>query len=360
MSGAEPTPPTIPSRADIFYQFARKATGKSHEALKNCWVILFAGGTFALIHSFDDFINCSFFSWSLPQGYATSHPFCSDIKPYNYYFFLSLLLFFVYGLTFYRFYVGNIRMFDIIYNEVFEFFDNLEKIKSVDRLKLLEYSGSLMKGESFFLILTAMIIVYLTVTPINPPKFLTTYLILLAADIAWMVWMKWSSSSKTTLEVRGSYFSDEFETTFERLRHTKFRKVFPSYAICIWNGNNIVFLVIIFIILATYRLLFNHVNEETELLVLWCGAGAALLNCVLDIGCAWDFYHPKFTDAYKIVADPNPPQRDKPPQGDIECWLCRLLFIITCRCAPSKATNSVSEPADKHVSNAPTADGGSA
>ena len=41
----------------IFRSFAEEATKNSHNARKMVWAILFTGGTFQLLHSFDEWLE---------------------------------------------------------------------------------------------------------------------------------------------------------------------------------------------------------------------------------------------------------------------------------------------------------------
>lgn len=82
-------------------------------AIKSCWLVIFAGGTINFITSLDKMGSCF--------GILNPHNCPSD---YN----LALLnlgviplLHVVYILTFFRFYVGDIRVFDFRYSEVYKF-----------------------------------------------------------------------------------------------------------------------------------------------------------------------------------------------------------------------------------------------
>lgn len=105
-------------RKELFRKFAGTAIENSHGAIKQVWVALFAGGTFALIKSFDELMGCAGF-FDRPgtcNGFLQKVHNCPSDRVY-----LLLLLFtlyFVYILTFYRFYVGNVRVFDMRYIEV--------------------------------------------------------------------------------------------------------------------------------------------------------------------------------------------------------------------------------------------------
>jgi hypothetical protein len=315
----------------VFRKFARKATEKSHAVLKSCWMILFTGGTFALLHSFDDLIDCKFYSTYTASELADNNH-CRDIFASNSYFCLSVLLFIVYILTFYRFYVGNIRVFDMIYDEVFEFVDSLydeknlksgrtappAEYKDKEYENLLRYSDNIIKWESFFLILTALIVVYLTVTPLNPLKFLIVYFALLVADIFWLatdgIWVKYGAPRQFDVSEARKFFKEKFKSVFEGPGE-ECEKMFPSYALMVWKRNNIWSATLILIILVMYSAIHFYYlppptdvspllqKESVELFALWLGAIAAFANCWVDLKKAWAFYHPTFSGAYERLLE---------------------------------------------------------
>ncbi|HWX82038.1 MAG TPA: hypothetical protein VNZ48_00435 [Xanthobacteraceae bacterium] len=321
------------NRPAVFRKFARKAAEKSHAVLKSCWMILFTGGTFALLHSFDEWVQ------SVEDMFKSVDPIGSQsfLELHGIELFkapLSFVLFVVYLLTFYRFYVGNIRVFDMIYDEVFEFIDSLHDEKNFqpndennsqpkrpapeskddEYGKLLEYSDNLIKWESFFLIMTALIVVFLTVTPLNPLKFLIVYFILLFFDILWLtadkLWVKYVAIHQFDVREARNFFRSKFKKVFGKPGQAC-DKMFPSHALKTWEDNNIWFATVIFIILGTYCAIYYCYEppptnvppllrkEAVELMVLWLGAAAALANCCIDLRKAWTFYHPTFSDAYK-------------------------------------------------------------
>jgi hypothetical protein len=353
-----------PYNIAIFRKFAQRATKNSHNALKTCWTILFTGGTFALLHSFDDLIDCKLYpKYVAPELADNSH--CVDIYSSYSYFLLSALLLAVYVLTFYRFYVGNIRVFDMIYDEVFEYVASLHEkdiqearentaAETAEQMKyrhdaeyqqLLAYSDSLMKWESIYLIVTVLIIVYLTVGPLYPLKFLSIYLALLMADIVWsanyfwsvtdLVWRKlnvaiarlnlinWPTTAAggdkaVDAKKARAYFKDRFFELFPDLEDTGFERMFPGHAMRIWHINNLWCFYYIGLFMGCYVLFDNALNvpgdwsaqqrAAVELWLLWCGAIAAIANCLVDLWLARDFYNPKFGKGHQIVIGPQPSQ----------------------------------------------------
>jgi hypothetical protein len=298
----------------VFRSFAEEATKNSHNTIKAVWTILFTGGTFALLHSFDEWLR-SFekivFAFSADKG------FVQWAELHGEELFISLLklsLFLVYLLTFYRFYVGNIRVFDMKYDEVFKFVDNLHKTnnwkgkkeiekeiaKNSDYRSLLDYSTSLSGHEIFILMLGTLIIVYLTVLPLHPIKFLFFYWILLVVDLLWMLF----GESEHFFE---RYFFDEvFAGEFPNPRAPNLPR-FPRYATRRWNRNNRVFAVAIGVVLTIY-ISIDYICTSPVALdlgkngLLGLAALLALANCIIDLVLTWDFYNPKFRVSYEVVA----------------------------------------------------------
>jgi hypothetical protein len=346
-----------PDDVAIFRKFAQRATKNSHNALKTCWTILFTGGTFALLHSFDDLIDCKLYLDYKAAAELADNSHCGDIYSSASYFWLSALLLFVYVLTFYRFYVGNIRVFDMIYDEVFEFVASLHEKEVQDAKdnkkgvagdaslrelremhdreyqRLLTYSDSLMKWESIYLIMTVLMIVYLTVGPLFPLKFLIVYFALLVADIVWSADYLWSVADIAWRRVGAvatrlgwwatpadydkvpnakqarAYFKDRVFEMFPKLENTGFERMFPSYAMRVWHYNNLWCLYYLGLFLGCYLLVDCALKAPVDragvqLSILWCAAIAAVVNCVVDLWLTQDFYHPKFSKSHRTLIGP--------------------------------------------------------
>jgi hypothetical protein len=315
-----------PARLDkvaVFRSFAEEATKNSHTTIKQVWTILFTGGTFALLHSFDRLImsyeNIIFDgsvdiigpqSWCGRHGMDLSTLVCwgerhgMELSTLT----VSLLLFVVYLLTFYRFYVGNIRVFDMKYDEALKLINNYYKKdnwegkpndskKNLDYQKLLNYSTRLTGAETFHLMINTLVIVYLTVLPLSPFKFLFVYLILLLLDMHWI----WRSNKGEQ-----HFLSDRFFEVFSKLPRELIEEVFPKYATDRWHKNNRICFVILLFTLTFYMMISwgdYEGGEQVQQILLWCGAGVAFLNCYVDLHDTWDFYNPKFSQAHKSVVD---------------------------------------------------------
>ncbi|QPF88511.1 hypothetical protein [Bradyrhizobium commune] len=222
------------ARKEVFRKVAGTAIENSHAALKQTWVAIFAGGTYQLIRSFDNFISCTRVTPSdIAQAknikevceisylhqYMTKTPAVpwSEIG-------LLLAFYLIYVLTFYRFYVGNIRVFDMRYIEIGRFVALLsEKLEAAAKKsaetptcsekragKTTESKAAeLMKTanaqrdqlyrdffdynnkqkrivDSLLLMIKTLTIVGLTLEINNPPVFITIYALVLLFDLGWM------------------------------------------------------------------------------------------------------------------------------------------------------------------------------
>jgi hypothetical protein len=382
--------PGVLDKVAVFRGFAEEATKNSHATIKQVWTILFTGGTFALLHSFDrlvisfedifdgsydsneSYMWCERFRFDLSEIACWRERF--DLELYT--LMVSLLLFVVYLLTFYRFYVGNIRVFDMKYDEAFKFIDSRYKAenwdnrkpdnskKNKDYQKLLQYSTRLSGRETFQLMINTLVIVYLTVLPLSPFKFLLVYFILLILDMLWI----WKSADRYQHFFQKRFF-EEFE---DRPPKNLIEEVFPKYATDRWHANNLLFAFVLLVVLIIYvRVFFESpvslMQEREEVILLALGAAVALMNCVVDLRCTWGFYNPKFSLAYQSVAQLQPQQGteqdteqdiEQYTKQDTECTYCWLLRIIMRLCALPKTTNGVLKSSNQNVGDPPAADGG--
>ena len=216
------------------------------------------------------------------------------------------------------------------YNEAFRFYDSIyehrkkpidsdiqdeaDRKKAKDYQTLLNYNDYLMKIESLVLIFVTFVIVYLTVTILDPSKFLWTYALLLFLDLVWMIALAWGGGREVRNNLQrqivyrlydlgdGSNSSD-----FRRL----LEKMLPMYATDRWSYNNLIFLFVILLILVPYELIhwklillsWTDNTRIIDLFFFWVGAVAVLLNCVRDLWQTWDFYNPKFGKAHKLLVE---------------------------------------------------------
>jgi hypothetical protein len=313
------------NKKKLFRRFAGEAIKNSHIAIKSCWMILFTGGTVALLNSFDRLTSCTFSLPSEALRCSETHlSYAHWSASHWYFFFLYLSLFAVYVLTFYRFYVGNIRVFDIRYDEVFKFVANMcdkdillkvdQALEDAEYQHLFEYSDVWIKKESIFLILQTLLIVYLAVVVLHPARFITIYFIILSLDVAWI---KWNEKMETPRQTLQTYFSNKFFEIFDELkpREKDIRKMFPSGAMKLWRENNAIATIVLapLVALIWFAELVPDVSSDVFfsndiLTAVMFGLSAVVLlyNCISDLYETRTFYNPQFNDAHKLVVGAAP------------------------------------------------------
>lgn len=334
-------------RKEIFRKLAGTAIENSHASIKQVWVALFAGGTFALIKSFDSMMGCAGFFGEAPAGCPLSF---DGRKPSDAWgadqwrdFFQLVLLYLIYMLTFYRFYVGNIRVFDMRYIEVGKFvalisekFDSAGKDKArpkqqdICRAKdelyreFFKYNSEQNRfGDSIFLIFKTLTIISLTLEINNPKIFMSIYLVLLTVDLCWMGLGKFFRTLDRAITNRkddpvGALFLKQF---FERLGldclieeqaspaslRRKLEVIFPAKAVITWSRNNMYCAALLLAVLVVlYRPNWVGVGFVPEWSLYWCGIFVMSLNCIVDLVSTWGFYNPSFREAHDLLALKGP------------------------------------------------------
>jgi hypothetical protein len=302
----------VKAERNLFRAAVGEAIKNSHTAIKNCWTILFTGGTVVLVVSFDRLVECKY--GGNVVGFDCSQlAYRDDWRFVMYFGFIA-----VYLLTFYRFYVGNIRAFDIRYDEVFKFVASLtkEKLEQEDEgfKWLIAYNDQSDRLESIYLILQTLVIIYLTVAVTTALKFEIAYLALLWFDMFWLAWTRIGGNPKISFRQK---FIDSFEklgaidqkkkskiklNSEEKKIFSNLEMMFPSRAVVIWSWNNFVFAILLSIVvvpMASNRLgvevfpgieIFKH---EDWLLII--GLGLMIANCLVDLIWTWIFYNPRYT-----------------------------------------------------------------
>lgn len=339
----------LDARKGVYRKFASTAIENSHVAIKQVWVALFTGGTFALINSAENLIECG----QLLVAHSTDTKKLGEVcrEPFyawDIFWYASIFapLFIIYLLTFYRFYVGNIRVFDMKYIEVGKYVSHLaeanekllaeeekatfsahKKDRLVDKKKkaaetidqyyadFFSYIDKNARWESIYLIFLTLIVVSLTIAVNHPALFLATYVLLLAIDIIWIEF----AQSKTS----GNSFVQDFRELFVSSlklsnleEHTPglaaSMKMFPQTARGVWLWNNVGFALALVVVVALIYLDSIGTQENKWLYVL--GAALAFLNCILDLVLAWRFYNPRFAQCYKLLPA-DAPSGDADPQS---------------------------------------------
>jgi hypothetical protein len=300
------------SEKRLFRKFAGDAIKNSHTAIKNCWLILFAGGTFALVTSMDVLVNCATLFNTDTQCASLGLNSSPWTLVHWLYAIFHFSFFVIYALTFYRFYVGDARVFDIRYDEVFKFFANAHdpqvienpskngKVTDEEYQKFFKYNDILVTKESIFLIGQTLLVVYLAAAVLHPLKFLAVYELILLSDIYWISWTEQEKQREAFIAV----FFHKFFSAFPELKKIdkSIYAMFPGQATSFWRKNNHEFALGIFILIAGIFAIKWVGGDQTiveGLLVI--GALAMFANCIRDLLCTWSFYNPHFHEAHALL-----------------------------------------------------------
>src|SRR5262249_10819088 len=111
-------------------------------------------------------------------------------------FFLYFGLLCIYVMTFFRYLVGNQRVFDIRYNEVFKYIESRKEKKTLENIdqvyrRLLAYSErNHLKVDSLLLIVQTFAVVFLAAELCKVLNFEKAYSAVLALDLLWMSFIR--------------------------------------------------------------------------------------------------------------------------------------------------------------------------
>jgi hypothetical protein len=310
------------NKKKLFRKVAGEAIRNSHIAIKNCWMILFTGGTVALLNQFDRLTGCVF-TGARHVNHCSDIHLNSTMSTFSHWYFVALYssLIFVYFLTFYRFYVGNVRVFDIRYDEVFKFITSLSdkdirpnvdpNSEDAEYQALFSYSDVWIKKESVVLMLQTFLVIYLALLILHPLKFMLVYLLVLFVDCWWIAWSAFSAKGKNNLQ---TLFSEKFFEIFGELKERKetINKMFPSGAMSVWHKNNSIFAIILLPLVAlsllvdvdadAVKYISSVAPKDVVVEVLFAlGAISMLANCAADLWRARTFYSPLFGENHRLV-----------------------------------------------------------
>jgi hypothetical protein len=297
----------------VFRQFAARATANSHNAIKACWIAIFAGGTASFVFSLHDLLNCA----DLLEHDRSDHfnelhcgAYVLPISPVQFVIYLALYL--IYALTLFRFYVGNSRIFDEQYSEVFDFLYSLESHESLsgdEDEKAFEYGDATWRRiEVFILLIQSFVLVSLTTEMANPANFATIYTCVLFIDVSWIFFIidiirfirsvLWSQIGKQEYEDLSKYFSIRFFNYFghniEKLWEAKV--LFPQTAMKVWQVNNALTFIVLVASLSLRTSYFADRVLFEDLII-----AVMLANCLVDLRLTWGFYVPRFLHTYQNI-----------------------------------------------------------
>lgn len=290
--------------AQLVRTYISNSIANSHNAIKNCWLIVFSAGTFAALSALNVTLRC--------EGYLVGAPAICPTDPALWHntALNSACGIVVFVLTFARFYLGDVRIFDEKYSEIYSLV--LETIKarqdpfpseetqkhllgeSLDLfLKLLRYNDArLLKFEGIWLIFQTQIIVFLAFQINDPYNFFTIYGVLLLSNSIWLILTNVVvSSTITQINQEIFYFHAQDRSFFGR---------FPRLASWRWAINNLLHCAALCaIVYLSHRLVWADTLASQQYDLLVCGYAICISNCIVDFVLTRDFYFPKFYDFYK-------------------------------------------------------------
>jgi hypothetical protein len=297
----------VSPEAGVVRKYIARSIGNSHAAAKSCWVIMFSAGTFAALSALNLALRCDgLFNGST----VVACPNPSD----SFLLFKTSVSLFIFVLTFSRFYLGDVRVFDEKYSEVHELVrdkidagdksreqDGGAELKNALLLfsKLLSYNDTTwLKFESVWLIFQTMIIVFLAFQLAEATNFLIVYATLLVCNSIWL--------TATNVLVEHT-ISDAHREVFDFYRGDRgFMARYPHLASWRWTINNMFhFIALVLIILIQHGAIGSTfigitVSEET---LMVAGYVVCISNCVIDFTITRDFYFPKFSEFYRTFQE---------------------------------------------------------
>ncbi|MGD0189333.1 MAG: hypothetical protein ABSD74_01190 [Rhizomicrobium sp.] len=293
----------------IFHEIAGNAVENSHNAIKQVWVALFAGGTFSFIKSFDDLMHCAHVFFPYPdERVHCSWLLGGDNESIRLAICISLYV--AYALTFYRFYVGNIRVFDLRYVEIVKFTKLLYESDRAAFERLFDHLDEGRRWDSIYLIFKTFVIISLTIEINTPFIFFSIYFLVLLLDVAWI---------RIAIHPRPLFKPLFFETIGlpaelgsatsgwpqeSRVAYKELEMTFSSHAMTIWTRNNTIFSIIMLVLIP---LPYLYRGSDLELYSLILLSLCVIMNSLIDLIMTWNFYNPKFSKGYRLFLNEGRP-----------------------------------------------------
>jgi hypothetical protein len=290
--------------AQLVRTYISNSIANSSNAIKNCWLIMFSAGTFAALSALNLTLRC--------EGYLSGAPAICPTSPslWNSSVLNSLVGIVVFVLTFARFYLGDVRIFDEKYSEIY--FLVLETIKarqdpqpvaarekkllseSLDLFpRLLRYNDATpLKFEGIWLIFQTLIIVFLAFQINDPYNFFTIYGMLLLSNSIWLI--------LTNIVVSSTITQINQQIFYFHAQDNSFVGKFPRLASWRWAINNLLHCAgLCVVVYFSHRLVWGTTLASQQYDLLIWGYAICISNCIFDFVVTRDFYFPKFFDFYK-------------------------------------------------------------
>ena len=299
------------SHDKLMRKYISESISNSHGGIKSCWLIMFSAGTMAALTRINASLQC--------HHWLRTATVAQDCQYYNLpmaFYFMTFIIFF---LTFARFYVGDVRIFDIRYTEIFRLvndeIDSMPETASREKFQILlaHSDRSLFKYEIIYLLFQTLVVVFLAHQVDDVDNFVVVYICLMFANSAWLSLMNLGIDPVTYGIVKGVFG--------RRQPHDSFGAAFPRSAAWVWIKNNVVHgvaLTALAIANAQFPRALGAVQESAYygLCLALCAS-----NCLADFWFARGFYFPKFATFYRnsLEGDEAPPPalRDCSPAGTL-------------------------------------------
>jgi hypothetical protein len=322
--------------------FVSEAISNSHAGIKACWLIVFSAGTFAALSTMKDaLIQLEWLRGTVPVD-----------KQIAQYPVICFLLFAAFVLTFLRFYIGGVRVFDIRYSEIFKLVNNeisgdserlldfknfvraseaqklltateadsreitdfkklvvdsdvfrplnvdmLQGSQSITRFRELvtNSDNNLYKFEIFILAFQTLFVVFLAFQIGDWLNFAKVYAVLLICNLIYL-----TLNYKLSAVVISPIFNQIFSAA-ENI--PAISAMFPMKASASWIKNNLATLAVLLVIFGVFH--FCPMKAEQSNGWGFCISMIVLVNCAVDFVLARDFYFPQFGDFLDAIAEPS-------------------------------------------------------
>jgi hypothetical protein len=296
------------SDAESEFKLARsyiaEAIKNAHSAIRTSWTIMFTAGTFGAVSTLSAVLRCKRNLYIPP---ITDYPIPKSSCHFNDRLINYILCFVVYFLTFARFYLGDCRMFDIKYSELFQLVLNEISLKSgkgaEDRFQdIMRYNDrKFFKFEFLWLMFQALIVILLAFQIDNAEFFVEVYIVLLLGNCAWLYFSIVRSKAIITETVSAVLPHMHREMSDRSRISPKLR--LPLAAGLVWIWNNLGHAVILLIVVVFTPYLGKSIELVGMQLSVWpnsmtIAVFVCLSNCLLDFKLSHNFYFPKFLDDY--------------------------------------------------------------
>lgn len=287
--------------------YIAEAIKNAHAAIRSSWTIMFTAGTFGALSTINAVLRCKH-SWYIPHiiSYPTPPNACHyDDTLVNY--MMGLI---VYFLTFSRFYLGDCRVFDIKYSEIFSLIVNETNSRSgrgpEERFeRIMRYNDrKFFKFEFIWMLFQTLVVIFLAFQIDNAEFFVEVYILLLVSNSVWLYVSVFQGEPTITNTVSEALPYMHLAVPSRGRIRAKLR--LPREAARVWIINNLVHATILCLIVIFSPMLGPAFSVSDVYLQTWSfsmtiAMMVCLSNCLVDFKLSHNFYFPKFFDDYEVM-----------------------------------------------------------